>query len=675
MNLQQQQHPQSEFYSDLNRQPPFPSKPHSNKYFLQKSSQTAKLLSLETSLQNKIITSKSSQHNITRSTLEKMKNLSMFLSKLNPSTLTQLNSSYSNKKTASTQTDEDETSMLHEKLLLLEKENQTNITALTKYKKDLQLIQKENTDLKSQNDKLITQNKQLQSTIDELSKTKIDLEKEIQNFKTENQNINNTLLSLNHTLKELEQSKKLYQEKIDLKGKQIQCKLYNDIQQYQLTSNKILFLVNNNLFTYVTNYLDVNDICNLRLSNKQISINIYNNNALMKRFYTRIIKSKNQKIINLNNFDFKKEYLLQNAKLEQLIKEYVHTNKLPGKELYIAVMKCLSFLNKDVKIPLGYNPSKTKGEREHTTGMSVVSATTTTTTNNNNSASYYSYSLFGGLKSMLGYGSTSSDNNSGYNTPSKPSSRAMSFVSNSQVKNSSDIKNTLESFDKIITDELTKCDEYYSMAGVVNVVQYEFDFQSEEEIKMYLNKFLKANFPVDKLTSFIKEVCSGFGEMLFYSQRVINEIKELDIVKNALNERFRYFSKLAYDYEKKNKMMQHTQQQQQQQHSVIYEDIYDNNTTTTTKDKGLIDEERKQLKHQIEIYKMHTLMYETKSNMYMKKYEDIKNDFDAFRNIYVKENRQLKFQLTTINEERNHLLQQIESFKKYCEQVKLEYII
>ena len=309
-------------------------------------------------------------------------------------------------------------------------------------------------------------------------------------------------------------------KKIDLKGKQIQCKLYNDIQQYQLTSNKILFLVNNNLFTYITHYLDVNDICNLRLSNKQISINIYNSNSLMKRFYTRIIKSKNQKIINLNNFDFKKEYLVQNAKLEQLIKEYVHSNKLPGKELYTAVMKCLSFLNKDVKIPLGYNPSKTKGE--HTTGMNVV-ASATTNNSGGGGASYYSYSLFGGLKNMLGYGSTSTDNNSGYNTPSKPSSRAMSFVSNSQVKNSSDIKNTLESFDKIITDELTKCDEYYSMAGVVNVVQYEFDFQSEEEIKMYLNKFLKANFPVDKLTSFIKEVCSGFGEMLFYSQKTFDK--------------------------------------------------------------------------------------------------------------------------------------------------------
>ena len=72
---------------------------------------------------------------------------------------------------------------------------------------------------------------------------------------------------------------------------------------------------------------------------------------------------------------------------------------------------------------------------------------------------------------------------------------------------------------------------------------------------------------------------------------------------------------------------------------------------------------------------MHTLMYETKSNMYMKKYEDVKKDFDDFRNIYVKENHQLKFQLNTINEERNKLLQQIESFKKYCEQVKLEYII
>ena len=655
---------QSEFYSDINRKPPSASKHHSksNKYFLQKDEQTAKLLSLEASLQSKLICEKSNQHNITRSTLEKMKNLSMFLSKLNPSTLTQLNSSFSNAKSVSIQTDEDETSILHEKLSLIEKENQTSMATITKYKKDLQLIQRENGDLKSQNDKLTKENKHLRSTIEDLSKTKGDLEKEIQAIKAENQSINSTLLSLNHTLKELEQTKKLYQEKIDLQGKQIQTKLYNDVQQFQLTSNKVLFLVNNNLFNNVTQYLDVSDICKLRLSNKQISINIFNSNSLMKHFYTRVIKSKNQKITNLSNFDFKKEYLVQNAKLEQLIKEYVHSNKLPGKELYLSMGRCLNFLNKDVKIPLGYSPSKLKGE--HSTGGSVAVNSST----NQSSSSYYSYSLFGGLKNMLGYGATSSDNASGYTSPSKPSSRAMSFVSNTQVKSTSDIKNTLETFDKIITEEQAKCDEYYSSA--VNTAMYEFDFQSEEEIKMYLNKFLKANFPVDKLTSFIKEVCAGFGEMLFFSQRVINEIKELDIVKSALNERFRYFSKLAYDYEKKSKMVHSLQSSQQ---AVIYET--DRNEKEEAKDKGLVEEERKQLKHQIEVYKMHTLMFETKSNLYMKKYEEVKKDFDDFRNAYVKENRQLKFELESVSEERNSLLQQIESFKAFCEEVKLEYII
>ena len=91
------------------------------------------------------------------------------------------------------------------------------------------------------------------------------------------------------------------------------------------------------------------NICQIKLVNKKISIAIANSSSLLKHFYSKIIDAKNKKISEIQKYDIKKEYLIQNNKLESLIKEYAITNKLPGKDLKVAIGKCLNFLNKDVK--------------------------------------------------------------------------------------------------------------------------------------------------------------------------------------------------------------------------------------------------------------------------------------------------------------------------------------
>lgn len=52
--------------------------------------------------------------------------------------------------------------------------------------------------------------------------------------------------------------------------------------------------------------------------------------------------------------------------------------------------------------------------------------------------------------------------------------------------------------------------------------------------------------PTEKLTAFIKEVCLEYSELLFYSFKIVNEIKEIELVKNCLNERFKKLNRICF---------------------------------------------------------------------------------------------------------------------------------
>ena len=45
--------------------------------------------------------------------------------------------------------------------------------------------------------------------------------------------------------------------------------------------------------------------------------------------------------------------------------------------------------------------------------------------------------------------------------------------------------------------------------------------------------------PADKLTQFVKELFSNYSKLLFYANKTLKEIMEIDIVKSAMHERFR----------------------------------------------------------------------------------------------------------------------------------------
>lgn len=646
-----------------------------NKFFKVKEEKENELLNFENKLRVKIFQEKQNKFNLEKKTIDKIQNLSICISKLNPSTISNINSAFSTKKDSIIQTEEDETGILLEKVAMLEKDNQLNINKKSKYKKELQLVQKENSELKAENEKLAKEKQLLQSSIDELMKTKHDNEELIQKLKLENSNLNSSILSNQKQINELNQIKKLFEEKvqIDISKKNIDKKIQNQLLSVSINDNPFECLISNCLLSNVISYLSIEDICQIKLVNKKISIAIANSSSLLKHFYSKIIDAKNKKISEIQKYDIKKEYLIQNNKLESLIKEYAITNKLPGKDLKVAIGKCLNFLNKDVKIPLGVNPSKIKSN------INSTESSGTNTPGGSTSTGYgYGSYLFGGIKSMFGMSSNTqtiskTEGNSGYQTPtpgksrggSKPGSRGMSF-SNTPVSRS-DIKNSLDSFDKLLIEEMNSNDY-----GIMS--QYEFDFQTSDDIKMYLNKFLKSNFPVDKLTAFIKELCSGYSELLFSSNRSLVEVKEMEIVKNALNERYKNFEKLCSEYEKKIKLQTINNENIASTSNNVYnpinkENAFNSNNINTYQNS--VNEEKEKLMEQIETNKMYISRYQTRANLYKEKFEEIKVDYDQFRNIFVNENRGLKFKLEMAIKEKNALQKQIEEFNKFYDQIKI----
>ena len=134
---------------------------------------------------------------------------------------------------------------------------------------------------------------------------------------------------------------------------------------------------------------------------------------------------------------------------------------------------------------------------------------------------------------------------------------------------------------------------------------------------MYLNKFLKSNFPVDKLTAFIKELCTGYSELLYSSNRSLMEIKEIEIVKNALNERYKHFEKLSSEYEKQLKVQNLNTQNIHNDSNISFSNKIYGSQNQSIQKNSMDEEEKEKLLQQIETNKMYLETYQQKANLYI----------------------------------------------------------
>ena len=509
------------------------------------------------------------------------------------------------------------------------------------YNKITEKIFNENKNLIEENKKLKKEIEDLKLYIDDFNKIKEDNNKKI--FELSNQ-----ITELKKQIDLLTKKSKLNEEIFKNKSLILADKYENKINKLLniniKSSNNFLFIINNHQIKNILPFLSYKDIINLRLVNKKINNEFLNSQSNLKNFFINIIKLKNKKFSELKIYDIKKEYLIKNPKLEYLINEYVlNNNKNIGKELKDNISQCLNFINKEVKPLLGLKPSLKQNNNNNNNNN-----------NSNNISSIYNNYLFGGIKSMFGYNNNNNTNNNKINNPN-------------EIINNKEIYDNLEQNDNKILEILND-----NNLGII--CDYEFDFNNSQEIKNYLNKFLRSNIDEQKITNFILELCNGYSNLLFNSKKLLEEIKELNIVKNCLNERYKFYSNLSNVYEKKIKnfnLNNNNNNNNINNNNTIFNDNKSINSKSssfiTNKENYYNSIEMKmdlfkkedinveELKKKLENEKMNLIISTKQTDYYREKYEECQTDYNQFRMIYLEENRNLKKKLNELIIEKENL--------------------
>jgi hypothetical protein len=188
---------------------------------------------------------------------------------------------------------------------------------------------------------------------------------------------------------------------------------------------------------------------------------------------------------------------------------------------------------------------------------------------------------------------------------------------------------------------------------------FEFDYSSVEDIRNLLNKFLKSNFSTEKLTAFIKEVCQEYSELLFFSNKSIIEIRELETVKNALNERYRRYHKLSQQLEAELTDMKKYLVNSQQEDS----------SKTDLKEKQNLEMKYLAAMNEVSMLRAQSETFMKKAEMIKFREEQMSSEYESFKIIFMKEIRNLKFDLEETIRQRDSLRDALIEFKGYFNNV------
>ena len=618
------------------------------------------LNNLEKNLSKSIYEEKIRLSKINEKTFLKIYSLLEKFGKLDPNQISNISRFIKESEESSTQTDEIDEKNIINKISLIGKENEKLTKEKNKLMNENELIKKENEELKKENNKLDSQ-------YDEL---KLKL--------------------------------KNYEEKIklDLAQKQtdkILFKFYKNQPDGKIT---FINLIKTKQANSIYDYLDVNDLINFRLCCKDIN-KIFNERIkTLNRFYLNIIKQKNNVIFKINKYDIQKNYLTKLPQLEQLIKIYTLEGKQPAQGLRLSIDKALYFINKVVKAQLGIKPSKPRNVDKINYVNENTQISSGNSENNNNTTMD---SFFGGVKSLFGFGSTANtpqggktmyNNNTNINnknnitnnniaktqllTPNKLKTANNSLNvspilrSTANSRESSFISNENTKFDFVQSDELIMNEIKSTDYGLKS--NYEFDYNNSDDINKYLNKFLKSPFPVDKLTDFITQLCFNFCDLLFNSYYALKEFHQLGIVNKTLNERFKFF----YDSNKKKDKIIKTLTLEKNHYlnnlnkinNSREKDLNDKmlsegnlNISKTNVEESFDDVEKKLAKCQ-----MNLNISNKKAELYEKKYEEIKSIFLQYKEMSIKENSDLKFQIELALKEKNNLEKKLKDLNNFFEE-------
>ena len=670
------------------------------KFFQKYDEQNEYLNKFEQKLSESIYYNKLKSSNISQKTFSKIFSLLEQFNNLNPTHISNISKLLVNKSSSSTQTDSTDETMLINKISILEKSNEKLSKEKNKFRSENEILKKENEELKNENDKLNKQYIQLNHKVEEEEKSRNEINKELSKMKNDNLLLEGQIQQLNRHIDDLKSKIKNYEEKIKMDLEKNQSDL-NFINFYKKT-DKITFnyLVRIKQLNKIFDYLDINDIINFRLCCKDI-YKLLNNEKIntLNKFYLDIIKKKNEVINKINKYDIKEHYLTKLPQLEQLIKIYSLDGKKPGNGLLLSIDNALLFLNRHIKVQLGFPESRqrkrynnsNKNLKNYVNNSNYTSQDNSSQNNTNNDSSF-----FGGFKSIFGFGSEQPKpqdniNNNNQLSRSVMQSKYQSNVNSLNVspyrsavnsKNSSFISTNKIDFgenDELMLNEINSND--YGLK-----TNYEFEYNNPDDINKYLSKFLKSPFPVEKLTDFISKLCNNFSELLFYSYITIKEIHQLEIVSKTLNERFKYYYELNTKNEKiiKQLYMEKMNNNIQNKNYINKNPNNINNKKDLNNSKNIEESENlniseisnkgaennlDELEKKLDLTQMNLNISNQKAELYEKKYEKIKNHFEQYKEMTKEENNNLKYQIDLITKEKKELEKRINDLKNFFNQL------
>ena len=656
-----------------------------SKFLLKHESYQEHLSNFEKQLSKSIFNQKLQLSKINEQTFSKIYYLLEKFSKLDPNQISGISNLLSYKKDISIQTDEIEEKNLVNKISILEKENEKLLKEKNKLKIEYDIIKKENDELKKINNKLNSQYIQLNKKIEQDDKNQKEINNELDKIKNINFDLESKLKDSNKTIEELKSKLKTYEEKIKLDLIQKQSdKNFSKMIQSPENKRIFLYLIKTKQINDIYDYLDINDLINFRLCCKDV-YKIFNEKiSTLNRFYLNIIKQKNNVIFKINKYDIQKNYLTKLPQLEQLIKIYSLEGKQPAQDLRISIDNALYFINKVVKAQLGIKPSKPRinvaNKINYNNNNIQIQNNDGGDKNNNNTID----SFFGGVKSLFGFGSSTNTqttkttyNNNNINIPNKNTKTQIStpiklktannsltvspiLRSQANSKESSFISNDNTKFDSVRNDEMILNEINNRDYGLKS--NYEFEYKNSDEINNYLNQFIKAPFPVNKLKDFISQLCFNFCELLFNSYFALKDIHDLGIINKALNERFKFF----YDANKKKEKIIKVLniEKKNEQRDLTDKMVLDGNLNISKiNEEESFDEMEKKLNLNI----MNLNISNKKAELYEKKYEEIKGIFLQYKEISMKENSELNFKIELISKEKEELENKIKNLNDFLQ--------
>ena len=666
------------------------------KFFQKYEEQNEFLNKFENKLSQSLYYNKLKSSYINEKTFSKIYSLLEQFNKLEPDQISNISTILVNKNTSSTQTDITDESILINKITMMEKSNEKLSKENNKIKNENEILRKENEELKTENEKLNKQYIQLNRKIEEEDKNKNLIDKEISKLKKDNSSLEAKIQQLNKIIDELKLRIKNYEDKMKMDLEKKKSDL-NFINFYKNTEKKITFnyLIKTKQTNEIFDYLDINDIINYRLCCKDI-YKIFNTEKtnILNRFYISIIKQKNEVINKINKYDIKTNYLTKLPQLEQLIKIYSLEGKQPGVGLKLSIDNCLFFLNKNIKAQLGISESRPR--QKYNISQNIINNSTAEEINSQKTTN--SESFFGGFKSIFGFGSepakTNENNNLNNNNQISRSVMQSKYQSNANSINVSPYRSAVNSKNaSFISSENSKIDFSQSDELILNEINsndyglksnYEFDYNSPDDINKYLNKFLKSPFPVDKLTEFISKLCNNFSELLYYSYINIKEVHQLEIVSKSLNERFKYY----YDLNKKNEKMIKSLLIDKKNDNIQNKNYVNKNINIGIKkdlnDKNIEDGDNiniseinnienensyDELEKKLDLSQMNLNISNKKAELYEKKYEQIKSHFEQYKEMTKEENNNLKYQIELLTKEKNDMEKKINDFNIFFNQL------